>query len=192
MQGARDELFARAAFAADEHRGLGLADALQEIVHFFHRRARAEQLVEAARFFDRALQALHLERERAVLDGALDGDRHHVDVERLGDEVVSSGADRLNCRFHAAERGDHDHRQLGMQLGCLLTQLEPIQLAHVDVREHHVEVLHRELVERFVRIGLPVWLVAVLLQAFGEQLAHAGVVVYDEYFGFHWGSGIGR
>jgi hypothetical protein len=110
MQRARHELLARPAFAADEHGRLRLTDTLQKVIHFFHGWARAEQLVEAPGLVHGALQALDFTCQHPVLDCAFDGDRNDVDVEGLGDEVVSSRADRLHRGFHTAKSGDHDHR----------------------------------------------------------------------------------
>ena len=49
VDGARDELLAGSALAADEHRHVGVGDASDEVVHFPHLLARAEQLAGDAR-----------------------------------------------------------------------------------------------------------------------------------------------
>src|SRR6187402_438431 len=108
-----------------------------------------------------------------MLHRAFDGYRHDVDVERLGDEVVGAGADRLHGGFHTTEGGDHDHRQLRVSLGRLLTQLQTAHVAHVDVGQHDVEITLGELHQRLMGGSTPARFVAVLNQPFGEQFTHA-------------------
>src|SRR6185436_18986181 len=68
VQRARDELLPGAALAADEHGRVRDRDAREEVVHLAHRRARADEVAEAAGLLDRATQALDLGRQAAVAD----------------------------------------------------------------------------------------------------------------------------
>ena len=52
---------------------------------------------------DGAAQSLDRRAQPAVLDGALEREREHLDVEGLGDEVVGAGADGRDCRLEVAD-----------------------------------------------------------------------------------------
>ena len=105
-------------------------------------RALAEQLVGRCAPRDGAAQALAPPRAGArCCDGALQRQRQRVEVERLGDEVVGAGADGADRGLQAAEGGDHHHRDVGAVGDDALAQLEAAHARHVEVGEHHVEVL---------------------------------------------------
>ena len=75
-----------------------------------------------------------------VLQGSLDGDLQILEIQGLGDEIegppVHGGADVAHipvCR-------DDDRADVGVNLGNLLQQRQPVHLGHIDVRDHHVNV----------------------------------------------------
>ncbi len=100
VNGARDELFARARFTADEHRRVALGDLLDDVEHALQRGARPDDAVElidvllgAAEVLEFVLQALQLER-------LLDLDLHFLDLERLLHVVEGAALHRLDGRAH--------------------------------------------------------------------------------------------
>jgi len=123
VQCARDQLLAGAALASHQHRRVGVGDAVEEAVQALHGRAVAEERTEAAALRHGGAQPLHLRPQLAVLDGALQHQRHHRDLERLREEVVRARADGTDRDVEAAERGDHDHGHVGMCGDDALAQL---------------------------------------------------------------------
>src|SRR5205823_3276999 len=72
MERARDQLFAGAALARDEHADVARAHLRQQIEHALHGAALPEDLLELSALGDGAREPLDLETERAVLEGALE------------------------------------------------------------------------------------------------------------------------
>ena len=90
MDRACHQLFARAAFAGDQHRGIGIGDARQLRVQFPHHGALTQEFTERAVPFDRFTQSLDLSLQHAVADGSLQRDRQQIHLDRLRDKVVGS------------------------------------------------------------------------------------------------------
>jgi hypothetical protein len=186
---ARDDLLACAALAGDEHRCVGIDDLLHDLSEGDHRRAGADQIVEAARLIERAREELDLSAERSMLRGARHRERERIDLERLGDEVIGSRADRSDRGLETAEGGDDDDRKILASGDDPLTQLESVHRAHVEIGDHAVERLRLRQGEgvggRHTRHAVE----ALLAQTAHDQIAHRGVVVDDEHAPAHAAAG---
>jgi hypothetical protein len=75
-----------------------------------------------------------------VLDGPRHDEAERLDVEGLGDEIVSPGAHGFDRRGHASERGDHDDGNIGPSIAELATKLDASSSRHVQVREHDLRL----------------------------------------------------
>src|SRR5690606_6496766 len=82
MERARDQLLAGAALAGDQYRRVGLARAGDQVVELLHRRAGAEQALEAALLGDDLAQLLDLALGLALLDHAVEPMDQRLHVER--------------------------------------------------------------------------------------------------------------
>jgi hypothetical protein len=114
-----------------------------------------------------------------VLDGAADRVRQLLDVDRLGDEVVGAGAQGLHRDVHAAVAGDHDDRQLGVDLEQLLREVDAAVLAEPDVDHRGVEVGGARVVEGAGGVARRLDLVTATLERGGQEVARV-VIVVDE------------
>ena len=180
MDLARDDLLAGAALAGDQHRGVGRADLVDELIDLLHRRARADQLAVAPRVGDDLAQPLDLAAQRAMLGGAPDRDRERLDLDRLGDEVVGAGADRADRGLEAAERGQHQHRDVRPISGHALAQLETGDALHVEIGDDDVDVVVRDRGERVGPVGERDDLEAALLEPERDQIDHLALVIDDK------------
>jgi hypothetical protein len=135
VDGAGDQLLARARLALDEHRRVGARGVRHQLVDAHHLRAVADE-TGAGKF--RLALVGHALR---ALGGALD-DRHHLlDVEGLGDEVGRPLLNRLHRNFERALGGQRDDLRLGVEPAELAYDLKAANVRHEDVGENNVEML---------------------------------------------------
>ena len=185
VNAARDELLAGARLAVDEDRRIALADAADELVDPAHCARLADDLLRRRLAVDRLAKALHLVREATVLDGARHREEEELRVDRLRDEVVGADADRADGRLEAALPRDHDDRHVRPRAEHALAQVEAAHLRHLEIREHHVEVLLGDEVERALRVGRRRDLEAMLPERHLEQVAGLLLVVDDKDVALH-------
>src|SRR5262245_7181257 len=99
MDGARDELLARAALPRDEHRGLGVRHALDDVEDLSEQGALPDDVVEPAALDRVAAKAPDLFLERRVPEDTLDREHQLLGVERLDEEIGGARAKRLDGRL---------------------------------------------------------------------------------------------
>ena len=141
VQAPGNHLLARAAFAHDQHRGLGIGDLCQLVVQLEHRRALAEQVFEAARTLHGLAERADLLLELPPLDCAAENDGQQFHFDRLGDKVVGPCANRRNGRLQVAEGRHHDHRHVRPVGHQPRAELQPVHARHLQVGEHDIEIL---------------------------------------------------
>jgi hypothetical protein len=182
VDGAGQLALAGAALAGEQDGGPRSGDLLGEAIDLLHRRAGAEQALEAAAVALAQLSAevLGLGPQRAALHRPLDGEDEAVDVDRLHQIVVGAGAHGRDGGGDLAEGGGDDDGQAAVLLAQAREQLHAVHLRHAQVGDHDVG---GELVGRAQAGG------AVGLDAHGEALlpeqllqasACAGLVVDHE------------
>ena len=140
MQGPGNHLLARAAFAHDQHRGLGIGDLGQLVVQLEHGRALAEQVFEAARSLQRLAERMDLLLELPPFDRAAEDDGQQLHFDRLGDEVVGPRANGGNRRLQVAEGRHHDDRHVGPVGHQPRAELQPVHARHLQVGQHDLEI----------------------------------------------------
>jgi hypothetical protein len=137
-------------------------------------RARLSLLAAARELVVRRLQAqegTHLEDQRRRVD-------------RLVQEVVGAGLVAAPHRDRVAERGHHDHRQVGaVDLADAAAGLETAHPGEPDVEQHEVVAAARERLDAALGRLRPHGRVAVQAQQVHERLPDEGVVVDDEDLG---------
>ena len=183
---ARDALLARAGLPEHEHRRVGSRDARDELAQPHHLRALAVELARGSR--RELAQPHHLLREAPVLVRAIEPERELLDLDRLGQEVVSPGANREHRGLEIAKRRDHEHREPRAARADALAQHDPVDPAHADVGEHGVEVLACDPLERILRGGLDRDSVTPPRQALAQHRGHLRVVLNHQDPRHHAGS----
>ena len=96
---------------------------------------------------DHFIALVHLPLEPLVLNDQVlfveripDGVEKPVEVGGLGDVVIGPEPHGLDRRFQLPVPGDHDERDLGLELLDLLQDLHPIHLGHLDVAENEIVI----------------------------------------------------
>jgi hypothetical protein len=115
-----------------------------------------------------------------VLGRAAHRDRERLDLDRLGDEVVRAGADRTHRRLERAERGEHQHRDVGAIRHHLFAELEPGHPLHVEIGDDHVDVVLRDRSDGIGAVGKRDDRETALLEPERDQIDHLALVVDHE------------
>ena len=140
MQRPRHQLLAGAALAVDQDRRAARRRLDDQVEHLPHPRAAADDLAEPVGV---RLQVLP---QRAVLGDqpplrqrVAQHDQHFVVLERLGDVVERAALHRRDRVLDRGERGDHQHRQVVVDLLELVERGDAVHARHHHVDDRGVE-----------------------------------------------------
>src|SRR5690606_16660246 len=110
MESTGDELLARAALAADQHRGGSVAHALNQLIHALHRETFPNQLTGRVALLQPIFELAQLHPDAPVFQSTLDRDEDDRRLNRFGDEIIGAGSNGSDRRIHAAKACDNDDR----------------------------------------------------------------------------------
>ena len=150
MDVAGQKFLAGARLAGDQHVAVGRRDLRGGLQQLLHHRVLGDDLDLALELLDLLAQLGVLLLQRHLLQGRPDGLPDIVEVERLGDVIVGALLHRLDRRGDGGVGRDHDDLGIGIQLPALLQDLDAVDLLHLEVRQHDVELL---LVQKLQRVG---------------------------------------
>ena len=129
---------------------------------------------------------VHLFAERAIfllkfaaLHRARDQQFDFVEIQRLGDEIVSAAFHRLDCDIDRAVSGHHDADRRTRHFQCAIDQDHPVFIAKAQVSKQHIDLLALEHVHRASNVRRDVHVVIVLEQA-SQPVARMLLVVNDQ------------
>jgi hypothetical protein len=69
-----------------------------------------------------------------------------ADLEGLGNEIRGAAFERLLCRFHCCKTSNDDDLCGRRMLLDIPHHIKPVGLPHLHVRNHEVEMLHRQMI----------------------------------------------
>ena len=180
MQRARDQLLAGARLAGDEDRGLGRRDLLHQLEDALHGQRLADDAVEAEAAAQLVAQLQVVAQEGALLQRALDDHGDLVDLERLGQIVVSAALHRRDGGLGRGKGGDDNHLRVRLRFFHRLQHVEAAAVLHFQIGDHHVERLIVDgLLRGAGRFGQR-HLVAGARQRDAQEVAHRPLVVDDQ------------
>ncbi len=136
LDGARDQLFADAAFAFDQYWNVRCGGALPKRDHALHGIAAHHEIAERQRPLDLFLDAIDFARERFDLQRALDRNLKPFGRRRLDDEIDSAAAHGVDCRFDRAVRRLHDDRRHALGMADTLEHGHPVDAGHDEIEEN--------------------------------------------------------
>ena len=180
VNGAGDQIFSDAAFAAEQHRGIRRRDALDQRQHGLHLVALRDDVVvgvaAAQRFAQRAVflaQAVRIE---------LLADHQHelVERKRLRDVIARADFHRFDGRFDRAVRRHHHDGQRGVRA---LHGLQKFQAAHsrqAQIGHHEVRLFAHQKLQPGFRVRRRVHDETFFAQLQLEQPPHLGFVFDNE------------
>src|ERR1039457_223078 len=179
---ARDELLARARFAADENRGVRGRDLLDEPEEVAHGGALADDRLEPV-VLQASLEADRFLREPERLDGAL-----HAAEQRVGDDGLRQVVEcaEVMCLARALARAvrrheDHSRRERPVRERAeTLHDVHSGEPRHLEVRQDDLGPDLRRFREGFAAVGRGRHAIALVLEDHRERLALVLLVVDDE------------
>ena len=107
MNGPRDQRFAGAAFAGDQHRGLGVGDAVDHVEDLEHAMIVADHVLHAEAQIELGLELLVFFDHLALLRARSDGHSSSSSISGLV-RKSNAPANRLDRRLDRAVAGDQD------------------------------------------------------------------------------------
>ena len=180
MDGAGNQLLARAGWTADQHGGVARGDLLDQLHDALHRRAGADQAV-ARRLVGEVLGPLPLPPGQAGFFGRLlDVDFQLGYMEGFGQVIVGAAFHRQNGRFDAAVCGQHQHFQFRL---LRLEPFEQFDAAHprqVQVEQRDVEAVGLGAFQRFLGAAGFGNFHAVAAETTCERFAQLSIVIDGE------------
>ncbi len=188
IDGPGHQFFAGAAFAANQHGDVLRGDPADGFVNFLHRRAASDQ--DVVRGVGRGLGNAH-----GHVHDAADFTRpaHDLadlgDVQRLDQIIVGAQLHGFDGGVAGAAGGDENHRQLGIDGGDPLEQLEPGVIGEHDVQDHHVGPSLGNQTHPLLRATGRKHVHGGIAEKFFEQVQHRSVIVDDQQRGRTRGRG---
>ena len=181
VDGARDQLLARAGLSDHQDIGLGARGLAHQLEDSAHGRAPADDVVEPEGLGELLLETAVLALQAPVAEGPIHGHAQLVHREVLRQIVEGPFLDRGHRRLDGGESRDHDHGQGGVQFMSAVQQLHAIDAGHLQICEDHVGMLALEQLQRSAGVGGDEALVPRRLQNASTVLHHVRFVVYDEH-----------
>ena len=181
VQRAGDQLLAGAALALDEDGGVRRADLPEHVEDALHRRAAADDALEAVALVHLALQVAAFADEALFLRRLLDLRAEHVHVERLLQVRQRALLHRLDGGAHGAVPGEDEHLDLRPEALGLLDDLDAVVVAHHQVGEDQVQVALADALEALVAARGDAAMAADALERLGDRLGDARLIVNDEH-----------
>ena len=196
MNELRDEFLARAAFAADQHRGVGARHLSSQIQRLLEggRLAQQRDAVAGVRILKTRAAAhrrpprhttlaafrARFARHQHGVRGTPDENLQVARGERLGQVIPGTGAQRLDAgRDRWIARHHHEDRLLvGLEGG--LQDVHPRHRLQVQIAEHDIEPATLDELEGFLRPARHGHVVAIALQDAGAPFAQGAIVVDDQ------------
>ncbi len=177
VNGAGDQLLARAGLPADEyiHRlGGNAADFLVDVLH--GRALPHNGIARGARLPQRH----RLGHQPVALDRPADQVQQLGNFEGFEQVIVRTEFRRLNGRLGGAKGRDQDDRQPLLNGVQLPHEFQAAQARHLEIGYHHVEHPAHGARQPFIAAGLHRHLVAFVLHDTRERVHNAGVVVNEQ------------
>ena len=181
MQCVRDELLAGAVLALDQDVRVAARNALDQLEHFVHLLALADDVPESELPFQLLFQKKVFANQVSTLDGPLEHGQERVRLDGLLDEAVRPRLHGLDGLGDAAVPRDDDDLCIRVDLLELTEQLEP-----VGIRQHHVgdDDVRLPGLEDLLAAGADhggPHLIALVLEQNLQPLDHRWLVVYGEH-----------
>ena len=133
VDGARDELLARAGLAAQEHRRVRVRHLLHHREHLAHRGRGPHDLLEPGRLLELAAQPRDVAALALVRDRVAEHERELVVADRLREVVERALAHRLHRGLDGRVRGDEHDRERGPERVDPLHERDAVHVRHLEV-----------------------------------------------------------
>ena len=179
---ARDELFARAIGAGDEHPRIGRCDGANQLDDLADGR-RISNDGCGAFGLDFARQPLGFLLKLALIEGVAHGQENAVEVQRLLDEVKGAHLDGLHRCLHGAVAADHDDAAIDSLFHEGIENFQAVHFGHFDVTKDHIKGKLGRQLKAFRTVLRFHDLVILVLEDFLQARSDGRFIIDDENFG---------
>ena len=177
VDGPGNQRLAGAAFAGDQHGGLGVGHGVDHVEDFQHAMIVADDVLHAEAQVELGLERLVLLDHLLLVERPLDGHQQLFVDQRLGQEVEGPEADGLDRGLDCAIAGDHDHGRGGTILAAMGQQIETVVVAQPNIGQHQIVGLAIDGRPAFGEGGRGVDGIALIAEPVGHRSQHVAVVV---------------
>ena len=144
MNGARDQVFADSAFAAQKNGRAGGRDAFYSSKHFLHLGTDGDDVGMAVFLSQGFAERAIFFAQTGVVQLLVHHHPHFGEGKRFEDVVAGAGFHRLDRGLHRAERGHDDDGQRGILAFRGLQKFKPVHAGKFKVSENEVDWLGSE------------------------------------------------
>src|SRR6516225_2604228 len=184
VDGLGHQLFARATFAVDQHRGAGVCHHGDRLIDFHHRTAASYQAGELNMAAKLPFEVEVLLDQVAVVQCSLHLQNDFINLEGFRDVVKGPGLCRFNGVFERPEGRDEDN--LGLRMTRLVgsQHIQAVELgAQIQVTDDEVERFSLADGERLLTAARSHHPAALFAQYLAKQILRGGIVVNHENVG---------
>ena len=182
MNGARDQLLARAILASDQHARRGLCDSVNLLDDRANRRRTADHLVAR---LNRRLEPLILLRELNATNRVAQRHENAIGIQRLLENVVGAELRGFDGILNRRVPTDHDDDRRRITPAQSLQRFETVHAGHLHVHEDELRLPGLVRGQRLGAARRDAHLVAFELEQLAECGAHAGLVVHHQQSATH-------
>jgi hypothetical protein len=179
VNGPGDLLLAGAGFALDQHRGRRMGHVVDQLEDGVHLRVFAEDVVERELALELGAQTGHLVAQGALAHGPLNDQTQVVDVDRFGEEIVRTQADRLHRLLDSALAGGDDHRDRPVALLDVFNELHAAHAGQAQIGDDDAVMVLRHVAQGLLAVRGDVQLEERVNTQQGLQLPGGQLVVLD-------------
>ena len=133
MNGSGHHRFAGAAFAGNQHGGLGVGHGFDHVEHALHAVIVPHDVFDAESQIELRFQVFVFFEHFALIQCAADGDFQFFVDQRLGEQIERPGPNRFDRRFDRAVAGDQNHRRGGVFLAGVRQHFKAIVVGQSDI-----------------------------------------------------------
>ena len=180
MDGAGDELFARARLALDENRERGARYLADPLDHGLDLGAAADEGAERIGLHELRLEVVDLGEQRLPLDRATDLEFERRRIGRLREVIVGAELHRFDGRTQVVDPRQHDHRRAPRHLARLPQHLHAAESRQVEVEDHDGRAVLPDQLDGGDAVPGFEHLEAFLGQEIAQHLPDLELVVHDQ------------
>ena len=139
MDGARHQVFAHSAFAAQQNGGVGRSHPFHRGQHFLHLPAARHQVGMLIALLQRFAQRSILDPQALHIQFLVHHHAHFVERKRLQNVVAGARFHGLDRGLDGPERGHDDDRHRGLEAFHRLQKIQSIHARQLEIGDHQVD-----------------------------------------------------
>ncbi len=153
VQGASDELLARAGGAGDENIRVVARDLFRQVKNFKHCRTSPDDAVELEILEETILEIAYVRSLREQLSEIVECFRQAREIQRLRKVIVGAAFDGVDGSIHGVVASDEDDVDARVVLENFFEKCEPVHGRHFEVCDDGAAAAEADLLKRLLRVS---------------------------------------